>query len=110
MIGFTNGGLFMWLVNTHVASRFFPRFNSVSSHFILGNESLYLLVPMADDVRNIGWQLVARSGNVNIIRTLGCADGDFYQFIGHLRFREVFNVPFADAFHVIVVLSYARNS
>ena len=62
-----------------------------------------------DDFTTV-WELVIRSGNVDLLRTtLGGVDRAFYRFTRQLKFHDFFNLVFADILHVGRLLNQARG-
>ena len=62
------------------------------------------------DELTTAWELVIRSGNIDLLRTtLGGVDRAFYGFTSHLKFNEFFNLVFADILHVGQFLNRARG-
>ena len=62
------------------------------------------------DELTTAWELVIRSGNIDLLRTtLGGADRAFYRYTRQLKFHEFFNLVFADILHVGQLLNQARE-
>ena len=62
------------------------------------------------DELTIAWELVIRSGNIDLLRTsLGSVDRAFYRFTRQIKFNDFFNLVFADILHVGQLLNRARG-